>query len=81
MRPTETTSEVVTAEPGSTEPADEAVTTQPRPPDTPEIAQTGAQPTDTSAVVEQTERRPDLVWDAEAPGLCVRIYEMQIEFE
>jgi hypothetical protein len=39
-----------------------------------EIAETGAQPTDTSAEVEQTERRPDVVWDAEAHGLCVRAY-------
>jgi Arm DNA-binding domain len=31
-------------------------------------------PTDTNAEVRDTERRPDLVWDAEAPGLCVRVY-------
>jgi hypothetical protein len=63
------------------------VTAEPRPPDenhevveaetqpaNDKIAETGAQPTDMSAEVEQTERRPDLVWDAEAPGLCVRAY-------
>jgi hypothetical protein len=32
------------------------------------------EPTDTIAEVEQTERRPDLIWDAEARGLCVRVY-------
>jgi hypothetical protein len=86
-QPTETTEEVVTAEPQPTETTDEVVTTQPQPPDendevvveaktrptNDEIAETGTQPTDTSAEVEQTERRPDLIWDAEAPGLCVRI--------
>jgi hypothetical protein len=39
-----------------------------------EIAETDKRPTDTSAEAEQTERRPDLVWDAEARGLCVRVY-------
>ncbi len=86
-RVTETTTEVVTTEPQPTETTDGVVTTQPRPadendevvktktrPTIDEIAQTGTQPTDTSAEVEQTEIRPDLVWDAEAPGLCVRVH-------
>jgi hypothetical protein len=86
-QPTETTDEVVTAEPRPGETTDEAVITEPQPPDendevveaetqraNDEIVETGAQPTDMSAEVEQTERRPDLVWDAEARGLCVRAY-------
>jgi hypothetical protein len=79
--------EVVTTEPQPTETTDEVVTAEPRPPDenhevveaetqpaNDKIAETGAQPTDMSAEVEQTERRPDVVWDAEAHGLCVRAY-------
>jgi Arm DNA-binding domain len=31
-------------------------------------------PTDANAEVEETERRPDLVWDKEVPGLFVRVY-------
>ncbi len=86
-RVTETTTEVVTTEPQPPETTDEVVTAQPRPPDEndevvktrtrptlDEIAQAATQSADTSAEVEQTERRPDLVWDAEAPGLCVRVY-------
>jgi hypothetical protein len=86
-RATETTDEVVTTEPQPTETTDEVVTTEPRPPDendevvetktrptNDEITETGTQPTDTSAEAEQTERRPDLVWDADARGLCVRVY-------
>jgi hypothetical protein len=37
-----------------------------------EVGETETRPTDTNA--EVGERRPDLVWDAEAPGLCVRVY-------
>jgi Arm DNA-binding domain/Protein of unknown function (DUF2934) len=86
-QPTDTTDEVVTTESQPKETIGEVVTTEPRPPDendevveaetqpaNDKIAETGAQPTDMSAEVEQTERRPDLVWDAEAHGLCVRAY-------
>jgi hypothetical protein len=86
-QPTATIDEVVTAEPQPTATIDEDVTVEPHPPDekdevvepktrptSDEIAETGTQPTDTSAEVEQTERRPDLAWDAEARGLCVRVY-------
>jgi hypothetical protein len=86
-QPTETTGQVVAAEPQPGETTDEVVTAEPRPPDenhevveaetqpaNDKIAETGAQPTDMSAEVEQTERRPDVVWDAEAHGLCVRAY-------
>jgi hypothetical protein len=85
-QPTETTGEVVTTEPQPTETTDEVVTAEPRPPDenhevvetktrptNDEIAEAGTQPTNTSAEVEQTERRPDLLWDAEVHGLCVRV--------
>ena len=37
-----------------------------------EVGDIETRPTDTNA--EVGERRPDLVWDAEAPGLCVRVY-------
>ena len=30
--------------------------------------------TDMNGEVEETETRPDLVWDKEAPGLCVRVF-------
>jgi Arm DNA-binding domain/Protein of unknown function (DUF2934) len=86
-QPTETTGQVVAAEPQPGDTTDEVVTAEPRPPDenhevveaetqpaNDKIAETGAQPTDMSAEVEQTERRPDVVWDAEAHGLCVRAY-------
>jgi cell division septation protein DedD len=85
-RPIETTDEVMTTEPQPTETNDEVVSTPPRPRDEndevvkvethstkDEIAETGTQPTDT-AEVEQTERRPDLIWDAEARGLCLRVH-------
>jgi hypothetical protein len=39
-----------------------------------EVGDIETRPTDTNAEVGDTERRPDLVWDAEAPGLCVRFY-------
>jgi Arm DNA-binding domain/Protein of unknown function (DUF2934) len=86
-QPTETTGQVVAAEPQPGDTTDEVVTAEPRPPDenhevveaetqpaNDKIAETGAQPTDMSAEVEQTERRPDVVWDVEAHGLCVRAY-------
>ncbi len=39
-----------------------------------EVVETGTRPTDTNAEVAETETRPDLVWDKEAPGLCVRVH-------
>ncbi len=33
-----------------------------------------AQPTGTNVEVADIEARPDLVWDNEAPGLCVRVH-------
>jgi hypothetical protein len=36
-------------------------------------AASGAQPLDSNDLVE-TEPRPDLIWDDEARGLCVRVY-------
>ena len=30
--------------------------------------------TDTNAEVADTKTQPDLVWDKEAPGLCIRVY-------
>jgi hypothetical protein len=39
-----------------------------------EVGEIETRPTDTNAEVADTERRPDLVWDAEAHGLCVRVY-------
>jgi hypothetical protein len=38
-----------------------------------EIADADARPTDTDEIAE-TGTRPDLVWDNEAPGLCVRVH-------
>ena len=72
-QPRETTGEVVTTEPRPPDENDEVVEAETQPAND-KIAETGAQPTDMSAEVEQTERRPDLVWDAEAHGLCVRAY-------
>jgi hypothetical protein len=42
--------------------------------DTNDEFETEMPPTDTNGEVEETETRPDLVWDKEAPGLCVRVY-------
>jgi Arm DNA-binding domain len=39
-----------------------------------EIVEIGTRPTDTSSKVAEIETRADLVWDNEAPGLCVRIH-------
>jgi hypothetical protein len=36
-------------------------------------AGSSAQPSDSNYVVE-TEKRPDLIWDDEARGLCIRVY-------
>jgi hypothetical protein len=69
----ETTDEVVTTETRPTDKNDEVVETKTRP-TSDEISETDTRPTDTSAEVEQPEKRPDLVWDAEARGLCVRVY-------
>jgi hypothetical protein len=33
-----------------------------------------AQPTDTDVEIAETGTRPDLVWDNETPGLCVRVH-------
>jgi hypothetical protein len=72
-RATETTDEVVTTETPPTDKNDEVVEAKTRP-TSDEILETDMRPTDTSAEAEQTEGRPDLVWDAEARGLCVRVY-------
>jgi hypothetical protein len=37
-----------------------------------EVVEADAQPTGTNVEVAETEARADLVWDNEAPGLCVR---------
>jgi len=39
-----------------------------------EVIETGTRSTDTNVEVAETETRSDLVWDKEAPGLCVRVY-------
>ena len=39
-----------------------------------QVVEIGTRPTDTNAEVAETETRPDLVWDKEAPGLCVRVH-------
>jgi Arm DNA-binding domain len=39
-----------------------------------EVGEIETRPTDTNTEVADTERRPDLIWDAEAHGLCVRVY-------
>jgi hypothetical protein len=72
-QPREMTDEVVTAQPRRPDENDKVVKTKTRPAND-EIAETGTQLSDTSTEVEQTERRPDLVWDTEPGGLCVRIY-------
>jgi len=79
-RPAETRDEVVVAEPpGPTETSGEIETTERRSTDkneagtetrpmSDEIVENDTRQTDTS------ERRPDLIWDAGARGLCVRSY-------
>jgi Arm DNA-binding domain len=39
-----------------------------------EVQEAEVRPTDTDLEMAQTGTRPDLVWDDEAPGLCVRIH-------
>jgi Arm DNA-binding domain len=39
-----------------------------------EMPGTETPPTDANAEVAEIERRPDLVWDNEAHGLCMRVY-------
>ncbi len=39
-----------------------------------EVPDADARPTDTDREVANTGTRPDLVWDNEAPGLCVRVH-------
>jgi hypothetical protein len=41
---------------------------------TDEAMATETPPTDTAGEVTKLERGPDLVWDKEAPSLCVRVY-------
>ena len=38
-----------------------------------EVPDANARPTDTDQEIEETGTRPDLVWDNEVPGLCVRV--------
>ena len=39
-----------------------------------EVPDGDARPTDTDLEVAETGTRPDLVWDNEVPGLCVRVH-------
>jgi hypothetical protein len=39
-----------------------------------EVSDADARPTDTDLEIVETGTRPDLVWDNEAPGLCVRVH-------
>jgi Arm DNA-binding domain len=39
-----------------------------------EVPDTDARPTDMDQEVAETGTRPDLVWDDEVPGLCVRVH-------
>jgi hypothetical protein len=39
-----------------------------------EVLEAEARPPDTDMEVAATETRPDLVWDNETPGLCVRVH-------
>jgi hypothetical protein len=39
-----------------------------------EVPDADARPTDTDQEIAETGTRPDLVWDNEVPGLCVRVY-------
>jgi Arm DNA-binding domain len=39
-----------------------------------EIGETKTGPTNRDPVIADIESRPDLVWDKEVPGLCVRVY-------
>ena len=76
---TETTDEVVTSDPGPTETSGKIETTERRSTDKNE-AETETRPMSDEIVENDTrqtdtsERRPDLIWDAGARGLCVRSY-------
>jgi len=39
-----------------------------------EVVEAEGRPTDTDLDIGETATRPDLVWDNEAPGLCVRVH-------
>ncbi len=39
-----------------------------------EVPDADARPTDTDLQVVETGTRPDLVWDNEVPGLCIRVH-------
>ena len=39
-----------------------------------EAIATETRPTETNAELSQAEPRPDLVWDGQTRGLCVRVY-------
>jgi hypothetical protein len=39
-----------------------------------EVPDADARPTDTDLEIAETGTQPDLVWDNEAPGLCVRVH-------
>ena len=39
-----------------------------------EVIEIGTRPPATNAELAETETRPDLVWDKEAPGLCARVH-------
>jgi hypothetical protein len=39
-----------------------------------EVSDANARPTDTAQEVAETGTRPDLVWDNEVSGLCVRVH-------
>jgi hypothetical protein len=39
-----------------------------------EVPDADARPTDMDQEVAETGTRPDLVWDDEVPGLCVRVH-------
>ena len=69
--PTETSGEIETTERRSTDKNDAETKARPM---SDEIAENDTRQTDSTAEVEQTERRPDLIWDAGARGLCVRSY-------
>jgi hypothetical protein len=39
-----------------------------------EVQEAEARPTDTDPEIAETGTRPDLIWDNEAPGLCIRVH-------
>jgi hypothetical protein len=73
---TDTNNEVVETEtPAATGTNDEIAGTKTPPDTSDEVVEAKARPTDMDLEVSQTGMRPDLVWDGEALGLCVRVYE------